>query len=256
MVNAGDEPHGPRLEAFPCWAWRHHCLTSLRPPLGLKSRQTLDGACGGRSDPMISTVLFDMNDVLCRYDRAIRVARLAEASGKPPSFVEAAIWGSGYEDLGDLGAMQAEAYLAGFAERLGVGLTVDAWIASLRAAVAPLPKALELAAAVKRSASVAVLTNNNLLVAREIDAIFPELRPIFGRNIFVSAEFRARKPDPEVYRRCLARLGAAPEAALFVDDSLRNVAGAERAGLTGFVYVDADALAERLRAAGLLRESG
>jgi glucose-1-phosphatase len=112
-------------------------------------------------------------------------------------------------------------------------------------------KALELAAAVGRRASVAVLTNNNLMVKREIDAIFPELRPIFGDNIFVSAKFRVRKPDPEVYRRCLARLGAAPETALFVDDSARNVVGAERAGMGDFLYADADALAERLRQAGL-----
>jgi glucose-1-phosphatase len=205
---------------------------------------------------MISSILFDMNDVLCRYDRAVRIAHLARASGKPPALVEAAIWGSGYEDLGESGAMDAEAYLGGFAELLGGALTLDKWVAALRAALTPLPKALELAAAVGRHASVAVLTNNNLLVAREIDAIFPELRPIFGRNIFVSAEFRARKPDPEVYRRCVARLGAPPEAALFVDDSAGNVAGAERAGLSGFLYVDADALARRLRLEGLLRESG
>jgi glucose-1-phosphatase len=201
---------------------------------------------------MISTVLFDMNDVLCRYDRQARIAGLARAAGKSPAFVEAAVWGSGYEDLGDSGAMDAEGYLAGFTQRLGGGLTLDTWIRALRAALTPMPKALELAAAARRSASVAVLTNNNLLVAREIDAIFPELRPIFGRNIFVSAEFRARKPDPEVYRRCLIRLGAAPEAALFVDDSSRNVAGAERAGLSGFLYVDTDTLAEGLRRAGLL----
>jgi glucose-1-phosphatase len=200
---------------------------------------------------MISTVLFDMNDVLCRYDREARIAHLARATGKSPAFVEAAVWGSGYEDLGDSGAVDAEGYLAGLAERLGGGLTLGAWTEALRVALTPLPKALELAAAVARRASVAVLTNNNLMVKREIDAIFPELRPIFGGNIFVSAEFRVRKPDPEVYRRCLARLGAAPETALFVDDSARNVAGAERAGMGGFLYAEADALAERLRQAGL-----
>jgi glucose-1-phosphatase len=205
---------------------------------------------------MISTVLFDMNDVLCRYDREVRVAHLASASGRSPAFVEAAIWGSGYEDLGDTGAMDAEGYLARFAQRLGGGLTLEAWTGALCVALTALPKALDLAAAVRRRAPVAVLTNNNLLVKREIDAIFPDLRPIFGPNIFVSAEFRARKPDPEVYRRCLARLGWTPEGALFVDDSARNVAGAEAAGLTSFLYVDAEALAQRLRAEGLLPLSG
>ncbi len=201
---------------------------------------------------MISIVLFDMNDVLCRYDREVRIAHLARACGHSPAFVEAAIWGSGYEDLGDCGALDAEGYLHGFAELLGGDLTLEVWTQALRHALTPLPEALAVAATVGRSAPVAVLTNNNLLVAREIDAILPELRPIFGRNIFVSAEFRARKPDPEVYHRCLARLGAAPETALFVDDSSRNVAGAERAGLSGFLYVGAEALAKRLRAAGLL----
>ena len=172
--------------------------------------------------------------------------------------MEDAIWASGYEDLGDAaGALNVDAYLSGFAERLGGTLTLDAWVAALRAALTPLPEALGLAAAVGRRAQIAVLTNNNLLVAREIDSVFPELRPIFGDNIFVSAQFRARKPDPEVYRRCLSRLGASTEAALFVDDSVKNVAGAERrAGLSGHVYVNAGALAETFRRAGLLRESG
>jgi glucose-1-phosphatase len=50
------------------------------------------------------------------------------------------------------------------------------------------------------------------------------------RNFFVSAEFHARKPEPEAYLRCLARVGAAADVTLFVDDSVKNVSGAERAG--------------------------
>ncbi|MGO4871254.1 MAG: HAD family hydrolase [Roseiarcus sp.] len=204
---------------------------------------------------MISAVLFDMNDVLCRYDRNARVAWLARACGRTPSFVEAAIWGSGYEDLGDAGTMDAESYLAGFAERLGAALTLDQWVEALRSSVTPIPEALALAATIARQARVAALTNNNLLVAREIDRVFPELRPIFGKSFFVSADFRARKPDPEAYLRCLARFGATPEATLFVDDSAKNVAGAERAGLHGHLYTNADALAAALRREGLLRGS-
>ncbi len=48
---------------------------------------------------MIAAVLFDMNDVLYRYDRGRRVARLAAFSGLAETVVEAAIWGSGYERL-------------------------------------------------------------------------------------------------------------------------------------------------------------
>lgn len=202
---------------------------------------------------MISAVLFDMNDVLCRYERDRRIEWLSRLCGRPPAVVEAAIWSSGYEDLGDAGTMNAAAYLRGFGERLGYLLTREQWIAALRAAVTPIPEALGLAAEIARETPVAILTNNNRMVAREIDAIFPELRPIFGEHIFVSAEFRARKPDPEAYRRCVARLGGAPEATLFVDDSAANVAGAELAGLRGHLYTGVAPLAAALRREGLLR---
>ncbi len=205
--------------------------------------------CGG---PMISTVLFDMNDVLFRYDRSARAAHLARLCGKPAAVVEAAIWESGFEDSGDSGAMDADDYLAAFGERLGYPLTLDEWAEALRVAVAPIPETLALAASVGGHARIAVLTNNNLLVKRAVDAVFPQLGPIFGSDFFVSAEFRARKPEREAYLGCLARLGAAPEATLFVDDSAKNVAGAERAGLRGHFYRSSEALYGALRAEGLL----
>ena len=130
---------------------------------------------------MISTILFDMNDVLCRYSREVRVARLARDCVRTPSFVEDAVWASGYEDLGERRAMNIDAYLSGFAERLGGTLTLNAWIGRLAGRAGAAPGSLGPRG--RASGSDRILTNNNLLVAREIDSIFPELRPIFGDNI-------------------------------------------------------------------------
>jgi len=58
----------------------------------------------------------------------------------------------------------------------------------------------------------------------------------------------------EAYLGCLARLAAVPEATLFVDDSARNVAGAERAGLAVHLFRDCDGLTAALAAAGLPAE--
>jgi putative hydrolase of the HAD superfamily len=111
---------------------------------------------------------------------------------------------------------------------------------------------LALAARVGRRARLGVLTNNNLLVRDRMDVLFPELRPLFGPAICVSSEFAVRKPEPEVYRRTVARLGVAAEACLFVDDSAANVGGAERAGLLAHHHTDEAALAARLTSLGLL----
>jgi putative hydrolase of the HAD superfamily len=97
-----------------------------------------------------------------------------------------------------------------------------------------------------------VLTNNNLLVRRHFAALYPEAAAIADGRTYVSAEFGARKPEAEVYRSCLERIGVAPGAALFVDDSPVNVAGARAAGLHGHDYVDPPAFAAELRRLGVL----
>ena len=50
------------------------------------------------------------------------------------------------------------------------------------------------------------------LLSREI---FPEVAEVFGEACYFSYEFRAKKPDPECYRRLMAHLGVAPAAAWF-----------------------------------------
>ena len=76
---------------------------------------------------MISTLLFDMNDVLYSYDRNVRVAHIARICREPAAAVAEAIWGSGFENSGDSGVMDADAYLSGFGERLGYPLSQDEW---------------------------------------------------------------------------------------------------------------------------------
>jgi putative hydrolase of the HAD superfamily len=72
----------------------------------------------------IALVLFDMNGVLCRYEKAKRIAVLSRLSGMAPAAVDAAIWGSGFEDAGDAGAMDGAAYLRGFGAAVGYPLTL------------------------------------------------------------------------------------------------------------------------------------
>ena len=60
-----------------------------------------------------------------------------------------------------------------------------------------------------------------------------------------SSEVGLRKPDPAIFRLTCERLGVAPEAAVFLDDSPSNVNAAREVGLHGIVVSDpVDALAE------------
>jgi putative hydrolase of the HAD superfamily len=179
----------------------------------------------------IKLVLFDMDNVLCDYDRGKRVACLAELAGASSEFVHQAIWDSGFELLGDSGALDTTDYLQGFGERIGYPLSLDEWVEARRRAMQADHAMLEIARRLRDTVDIAVLTNNTTLVADHIDTLLPDLRPLFGSRIYTSAQFKAAKPDPRCYRLCLSELNAEPGTVLFVDDLVANVAGAREAGL-------------------------
>lgn len=106
--------------------------------------------------PPLKLVIFDMDQVLCRYDR---LRRLAALCGRSPEAIRAAIWESGFEATAEAGAYDAEAYLAGFGERMGYRLTRLEWIAARRTTMTPWPDMLALVALVKRSRSIAGWSN-------------------------------------------------------------------------------------------------
>jgi putative hydrolase of the HAD superfamily len=202
--------------------------------------------------PQISLVLFDMHDVLCRYDRARRIADLTRLSGTPEDEIFAKIWQSGFEDRADSGALDEAAYLQGFGERLGYPISRDEWLDNRRRATTPMPEVLALLAAVRVQTPVAVLTNNHMLVRDHLDVLFPELFALCGGRFYVSAQFGAAKPEPAVYLACVAAAGGIPAATLFIDDSEKNIAGAARAGLATHWFASAGALRDDLMQYGLL----
>ena len=137
----------------------------------------------------IRLVLFDMDNVLCDYDRGKRVACLAELAWASSEAVHEAIWDSGFELLGDSGALEAADYLRGFGERIGYPLSLAEWVEARRRSMQADRAMLEIVDRLRQSVDIAVLTNNTTLVADHIDTLLPELRPLFGANIYTSDQF-------------------------------------------------------------------
>jgi putative hydrolase of the HAD superfamily len=198
----------------------------------------------------ISLVLFDMHDVLCRYDRDLRIANLAALSGAPAAEIYEKIWASGFETESDSGRLDAATYLTGFGERLGYPITLQEWLDNRKAATTPMPETLAIMAELR--CDIAVLTNNHTLVRDHLDHLFPELFALCGEKSYVSAQFGAAKPDPQVYLKCVAQAGATPAKTLFIDDSKANVAGAQAAGLAAHLFTGAAPLRAELASYGLL----
>jgi len=71
--------------------------------------------------------------------------------------------------------------------------------------------------------------------------------------IVYSAEEGIKKPDPEIYRRTLARLDVMPTEAIYVDDSPNKVEGASQLGMHGLLFTSTDAIREQI--SGLLDQA-
>ena len=55
--------------------------------------------------------------------------------------------------------------------------------------------------------------------------------------IVVSSEEKVMKPNAVIYERTLERLGCEPAAAVFIDDSGKNIAGAQAVGIQTVHYI-------------------
>ncbi|MBT2300876.1 HAD family phosphatase [Variovorax paradoxus] len=201
----------------------------------------------------ITLVLFDLDGVLCDYDRSARVAHLAALTGQGAEAVRRAIWDSGLEARADAGLMSGEDYLRELGVLMGRRITLDDWLAARRAATTPNAPVLELARAVAARRRVAVLTNNSRLLTDHLHRVCPEVGELFDEGTILStASYGATKPAPQAYLRCLEELGTTPAGTLFIDDVDSNVAGAIQAGLQAYKFIDTEALAQELAARGLI----
>ncbi len=118
--------------------------------------------------------------------------------------------------------------------------------AAIRAAMRERPDVLAFVREVATRVSVALLTNQGPLLREALPELAPGVCDAVGERLHATCEFGARKPDPAVFTRVLARHGVAPAHAAFVDDSPRNVEGARTAGLHALLYRDLPTLRQEL----------
>lgn len=200
----------------------------------------------------IGLVVFDLDDVLCAYDFAHRLRLLARMTGLEATWIEKAIWSSGFDEQADQGRYTSQDYLDGFVARLGVPLSRAQWIKARTMAMTPDPEMLGIARAVSHKTAVAMLTNNGPLLQEALPGILPEINDIFGDNAYFSSQFGCSKPNPDVFLRLLTQIGKQPMETLFIDDQADYIDGAKTAGLRVHHFQGATALRVELTDLGLL----
>ncbi len=91
---------------------------------------------------------------------------------------------------------------------------------------------------------------NNSFFERKVYPGFLEFKALFD-EIIISSVVGMVKPDADIYRYALGKIGAKPEETLFIDDAKHNVDAAMALGLQGYVFTDSAAFAAHLLGLGI-----
>ncbi|TCK61248.1 putative hydrolase of the HAD superfamily [Curtobacterium sp. PhB136] len=193
--------------------------------------------------------LFDMDDVLVRYDWKTRMAGLTELTGHELDELRRRWWRTGGEMRAEAGHFpDGDAYLAAFEAAMECEVPEAEWARIRGAAMTELPERIEAVRIASEHGRVALLTNNGPLAGRWIHRWAPSLPPLFGEHLDTSSNFGARKPEPEVFLRALEHHGARPEDTFFADDMPENVEGARSVGITAVLVEHDTDLRDAVRA--------
>lgn len=200
---------------------------------------------------MIRAILFDMGNVLIRFDRDYFITRLG-ITGQDKALLMREVFQSVEWVQMDHGTIREPEALERICERLpqrlhdAAGKLVSFWDRP----ILPIDGMPELVRELKEKGYRLYLLSNASLRQHDYWPRVPAWECFDGKVI--SADEKVMKPDHQYYRIALERFGLKPEECFFVDDSPPNIEGAMCCGIRGAVFhADAGLLRRQLRAAGV-----
>lgn len=198
---------------------------------------------------MIRNVVFDMGNVLVRFDPKLFVSRL-HVTGEDRGLLLREVFGGPEWIALDRGTVQEGEALADMCRRLPPHLhDCAAELLHWWQELLPIAGMEDLIRELKEKGyGLYVLSNAPV----NLHTYYPRIPGAqYMGGLVVSADYNMLKPQRELYQVLFDRYGLRPEACFFIDDTFANVEGAKAAGMAAAVFGGS---LKALRAA--LREAG
>lgn len=197
-----------------------------------------------------SAVIFDVGNVLFRWDRRAIYERLIEDDRALDAFLDEVVsldWHAQH-DMGVPFADTSRALIERFPDHAEL---IAAYGPRFKDSLQHMVPGMETLLGELDAAGVPLFAITNFHDG--FFAAFRASRPdVFDRfrDIVVSGEERMMKPDAAIYHLALDRFGLRPEQAVFIDDSRANVDAADAIGIHGLHFTDAETLRRDLAELG------
>ncbi len=200
---------------------------------------------------MIKNILFDMGQVLIRFDRDYFMDRLGVASEDKPLLMREVFLSVEWVQM-DRGTLWEEEAFHRIAARLPERLhdAAQKLISMWDRPILEIDGMYDLVAELKDMGYGIYLLSNASVRQHDYWPRIPASRFFDGK--LISADHHVIKPQMEIYRLCLEKFGLQAEECFFIDDAPANIEGALCCGIPGAVFHgDAKLLRSQLRAAGI-----
>ena len=200
---------------------------------------------------MIQNILFDMGQVLIRFDRRAFLDRL-EISEEDKQLLLREVFLSVEWVQMDRGTLREETAEPLMCKRLPEHLhsAVHQLVSCWDEPMLPVAGMAQLIEELKAKGYGIYLLSNASVRQHEYWSKIPGWQFFDGK--IISADERVMKPHPDYYLRAMERFGLVPGECFFIDDVAANIEGANYCGIPGAVFhQDVTLLRRQLRSAGV-----
>lgn len=200
---------------------------------------------------MIKNIIFDMGDVLIRFDMQAFADRFDIPQEDKDLLTDEIFRGNANWSLADWGVITEKDVADRACERLPERLHGFAHSLAERwwDPILPVEGMADLVRRLKEAGYGIYLLSNAGSAHNTYWKTVPGSEHFDG--VVASANEKMVKPQPEIFRLCLDRFGLKAEECLFVDDRETNLAGAEVCGIRSLIFRNASDLQRRLKDAGI-----
>ena len=200
---------------------------------------------------MIDTVVSDLGNVLLFFDNTIFFRRMAAYTDRPVEEIRRVT----HENVDllarfECGRVSPREFYEHARGLLDARATSEEFYAAYNDVFSLNPPAIAALRRLKPGRRMALLSNTDVRRWTFIKGRFPEI--LFFDAYALSFEAGVMKPDPAIYRRALAGVGAAPGQAVFIDDLAENIEAARRLGMAAIHVGPGTDLAAELAKFGLV----
>lgn len=184
---------------------------------------------------MIKNIIFDMGNVLLRYDPEVCLNRFVKRE-EDRALIRRELFEGPEWVQGDLGHITDEQRFDGVSRRVPQELHTE-----LRQCVEQWHMCMEPVHGAKEFCAYAKEQGYRLYVLSNASSSFYQYFPRFAPfeyfdGLVVSCDIHIVKPDIRIYQYLLETYGLVPEECFFIDDMAANVEGAQKAGISGAVF--------------------